>query len=102
MEVHCQRCEECGARAHNNILVREPGERPVVFVRCSVCGALVARYCLESYYEHARGLESSLRSIQGSVESGRRMLSELDAARRDALAGYERVIAALKEGGENS
>jgi RNase P subunit RPR2 len=100
MEVHRQTCQKCGSRKHNNLLVREPGQRPVVFVRCTECEELVARYVLESYYHHGKGLESYLRSVTGSVESGRRMLSEFEETQQEAVAGFQRVMADLTERGK--
>jgi hypothetical protein len=100
MDVHRQTCQNCGSRALHNILVREPGHRVVVFVGCTSCEKLVARYALESYYHHGKGLESYLRSIQGSVESGRRVLSEFEAAQQDAVDAYARVVKSLRDKGK--
>lgn len=100
MDVHRQTCQNCGSRALHNILVREPGHRTVVFVGCTACDKLVARYGLETYYHHGKGLESYLRSIQGSVESGRRVLSEFEATQQEAVDGYDRVVQALRAQGK--
>lgn len=100
MEVHRQTCQNCGSREHNLALVREPGHGQVVFVRCARCHELVARYGLASYYHHGKGMESYLRSVAGSMESGRRTLADFDAARHDAVEGFERVMTALRERGK--
>ena len=71
-----------------------------VFVGCTACEKLVARYGLETYYHHGKGLESYLRSIQGSVESGSRVLSEFEATQQEAVDGYDRVVKALRAQGK--
>ena len=80
--------------------MREPGHRTVVFVGCTQCEKLVARYALEAYYHHGKGLESYLRSVQGSVESGRRVLSEFEATQQEAVDAYERLVKALRAQGK--
>jgi RNase P subunit RPR2 len=97
MEVHRQTCQECGSRKHNNIVVREPGHRPTVFVRCAECASLVARYGLADYYHHGKGLESYLRSVQGAAESGRRMLEEFEATQHEAVEGFARALDYLNQ-----
>ncbi len=95
MEVHRQTCQACGCRLLHNIIAREPGERTVIFVSCDQCEQLVARYVLDGYYHHGKGIESYLRSVRGSFESGRQMLESFEATARDAQAGYQRVLEAL-------
>ena len=95
MEVHRQTCQVCGSRLLHNIIAREPGEPTVIFVSCAKCEELVARYVLDGYYHHGKGIESYLRSVRGSFESGRRMLEAFEATARDAQAGFRRVVAAL-------
>jgi hypothetical protein len=53
-----------------------------------------------SYYHHGKGLESYLRSVEGAVESGRRMLSEFEEAEHEAVEGYARALSVLKELGK--
>lgn len=96
MELHRQTCQACGSREHQNLLCREPGHADVVYVRCARCGELVARYALSGYYHHGKGVESYLRSVQGPVESGRRILEEFEAARHEALEGFARALHELE------
>jgi hypothetical protein len=81
-----------------NILVRETGQPAAVYVRCHACGELVARYELSGYYHHGKDIESWLRSLGiASVESGRDTLAEFEAIRKQAVEGYEQVLARLDE-----
>ncbi len=69
-----------------------------MFVRCSGCGGLVARYQLRSYYHHGKGLESFARSIGAdAADSGRATLAEFERAREESLSGFERALAQLHE-----
>jgi len=101
MEVHRQTCQACGSRELMNVLVREPGKPQVVYASCRKCNQLVARYQLESYYHHGKGSESWLRS-RGSAaeESGRRMLRLFEAAKEEAVSGFERAMRELEESGK--
>ena len=60
MEVHRQQCQHCGTFDARNILVRETGLPMTIYVRCTQCGELVARYKLSEYYHHGMGVESYL------------------------------------------
>ncbi len=62
MEIHVQQCQKCFSRDVRNILVREDVDS--VFVQCTKCEALVARYILrrEGYFHVGKGYESFLRS----------------------------------------
>ncbi|MGF1469191.1 MAG: hypothetical protein ACFCGT_23955 [Sandaracinaceae bacterium] len=102
MDVHRQRCQRCGSIDVRNLLVRQAGLPQTVYVRCSSCGELVARYVLSDYYHHGRGLESYLRSHGGDfAESGRRIAEELRKAEASALAGYEKALAHLAKAGKD-
>jgi len=102
MEVHRQTCQNCQSRKVQDILVREAGHPTVVYVRCSNCGDLVARYVLRDYYHHGKGLESYLRSHgAGSSESGRDTLDTLHRVKEESLEGYQRAIDWLKEQGKD-
>jgi hypothetical protein len=98
METHRQQCQACQSFNVRNILVRETGRPPAVYVRCIACGELVARYELSSYYHHGKDIDSWLRSRGPvSVESGRDTLAEFEAIRKQAVEGYEQVLARLDE-----
>jgi hypothetical protein len=96
MEIHRQRCQECGSIDLRNIIVRETGQRTLVYARCSKCLELVARYELHAYYHHGKGLQSYLRA-QGAKDagSGREWLSQFKKVQAKALAGYETALAEL-------
>ena len=100
MEVHRQTCQACGSRKLNNIVVREPGRRPAVYARCAECEQLVAVYGLESYYHHGKGLDSYLRSVHGTLESGRRVLAEFEAAQKEAVEGFASAMGVLQQQGK--
>jgi hypothetical protein len=101
MDVHRQTCQACGSREVKNILVRVAGQPQTVFVRCSRCESLVARYKLRDYYHHGKGIESYLRSKGGSAgESGRHVLEEYKRVADEAAAGYRVALEKLKEAGK--
>ena len=64
MEVHIQKCQNCGSRDMRNVLVRD--EQQKVFAQCRLCDKLVARYILSNggYYHAGKEFESFLRSIE--------------------------------------
>lgn len=95
MEVHRQTCQACGGRALHNLIAREAGKRTVIYVACGQCEQLVARYVLDGYYHHGKGIESYLRSVRGSFESGRRMLDSFKSTAQDAEGGFGRVLEEL-------
>jgi hypothetical protein len=102
METHRQRCQVCQSLQMRNILVREPGEPTVIYARCGECGELVARYRLEDYYHHGKGIESYLRSHGGAAaESGRRIMKEFQEVEAQALAGFAAAIAQLQQQGKD-
>lgn len=72
-----------------------------VFVKCSSCAALVARYELSAYYHHGKGFESWLRSFAGAAESGRALTGKFEAVKRDALQQFDEVLAILKALGKD-
>ena len=95
MQVSRQTCQQCGSIEVRNILVREPGQPTVVFVRCVGCRELVAWYQLSGYYHHGKGIESYLKAHgHASGDSARAWLKEFNETKNQALEGYE---AALKE-----
>lgn len=101
MEVHRQTCQSCGSKDVRNILVREPGRAQMVFVRCSNCHSLVARYRLSDYYHHGKGIESYLRSKGGGFgDSGRRELKQFGEIQEEAEEGYRKALESLEEEGK--
>lgn len=101
MEVHRQQCQDCGGYDVKNILVREENLPTVIYVRCSSCGDLVARYELSDYYHHGRGVESFLRARMATVEeSGRHMLELFKEAKSKAVEGYHKVLEELERRGK--
>ena len=98
MEVHRQRCQACESIDVRDILVRRQGEPAAVYVRCSNCGKLVARYVLSGYYHHGKGAESFYRSVGTDTgDSGRASLNEFNRIQAEAISGYERALEALRE-----
>ena len=70
----------------------------MVSVRCNDCGEFVARYRLESYYHHGKGIDSYLRSLGASAsESGRSQLDEFRIVQDEATQQLGEVIEALEE-----
>jgi hypothetical protein len=70
----------------------------MVFVRCAKCGELVARYRLQSYYHHGKGVESFLRSQGlGDSDSGREQLEEFRQVKAEALDQFERALQVLRD-----
>ncbi len=101
MEVFRQTCQNCGSRQTKNFLVRESTHRPLIYVACSDCKKLVARYRLSEYYHHGRGIESYLRSRgSNAAESGRQVLDEFKGIQTDSIDGFEAVLEFLKEHGK--
>jgi RNase P subunit RPR2 len=101
MEVHRQQCQSCQSFETRNLLVRQPNESTIVFVRCGHCGDLVARYRLTDYYHHGKDVESFLRSHgAGAMESGRRVLDEFNRAKEESMTGYEKALEYLREHGK--
>jgi len=97
MEVHRQRCQHCGSLDLCNILRRLEGRPTAVFVRCSQCHELVARYELSSYYHHGKGFESWLRSRGKTYgESGRSVLEDFNQVQKQAVEGYHDVLIELE------
>jgi RNase P subunit RPR2 len=101
MEVHRQRCQSCGSLDQHNLLVRQRGHAQTVLVRCAQCGELVARYRLQSYYHHGKGVESYLRSLGSEAcDSGRNQLKQFQQIQYDATGQYEEALKALQEEGK--
>ena len=72
-----------------------------MFVRCTQCGELVARYVLRAYYHHGKGPESFYRSVGSDAsDSGRASLINFRRAKEEALSGYTAALEALREEGK--
>ena len=101
METHRQKCQQCNSTKMCNILVRAPGHSTVIYARCADCKELVAKYSLEDYYHHGKGIESYLRSHGGSeAESGRGIMKSFREAGEDALEGFAAAIENLRQEGK--
>lgn len=99
MELHVQKCQQCGSRNLRNILVREESQK--VYVQCRDCESLVARYILApgGYYHEGKEFESFLRSLErdsGST-SGKDVQQLFDDTRTHARQEYADVVVKLKE-----
>jgi len=102
MEIHRQRCQNCRSLDVRNILVRRQGDPVTVYVRCSGCGELVARYRLSDYYHHGKGAESFFRSIGADAgDSGRASLDSFNRAQEESLQGYREALESLREKGKD-
>lgn len=96
MQVSRQTCQSCGTIDVRNILVREPGQATMVYVRCRQCKSLVASYELSGYYHHGKGIESYLRAHgAAAADSGRQWLDEFQRVQKRAVAGYEAALEQL-------
>ena len=101
MEVHRQRCQACQSLDVRDILVRRQGEPTAVYVRCTNCGELVARYLLRAYYHHGKGAESFYRSVGSDAsDSGRASLNDFNRAKEESLEGYAAALEALRKEGK--
>lgn len=93
MELHIQKCQQCGSRNLRNILSREMEQR--VYVQCRDCEALVARYILTKggYHHTGKGFESFLRSVErdGGFASGRLIQTDYEAMEQDVQDQFEEL-----------
>lgn len=97
MEVHRQQCQNCGSFEVRNILVRDTDVPNIVYVCCTACGELVARYKLSEYYHHGKGADSFIRSLgAAAVESGRNVLEQFKRAQEESIAGYREALKYLE------
>ena len=98
MEIHRQQCQSCGSIDVRNILARDADVPMVVYVRCTQCGQLVARYKLSDYYHHGKGVESFIRSLGATAaESGRNVLDQFKRSQTESVEGYEKALRYLDE-----
>jgi len=97
MEVKRQTCQKCHSIDVRNILVRD-GTHQWVYVRCTNCKELVARYDLKDYYHHGKGIESYLRAHGvSSSDSARAWLDEFNRSQEQAVSGYQEALNMLSE-----
>jgi hypothetical protein len=99
-EVHRQTCQECGCRDMRNYILRQPGKRQAVLVRCLGCDQLVARYELSSYYHHKKGFEAWLRSTAVATESALDLRETFEAVKSEAQAELELCLSELQRQGK--
>ena len=93
MEIHIQKCQNCGSRNVRNVLVRDHQQK--VFVQCRDCDHLVARYVLTTsgYFHAGKGFESFLRSVErdGGFSSGRDLQTWFEELEVETLEEFEQV-----------
>jgi len=96
MDVKRQTCQACQSIDVRNIIVRD-GTDQVIYVRCANCKELVARYQLNDYYHHGKGIESYLRAHGASGgDSGRAWLDAFKKSQKKAITGYEEALHELE------
>lgn len=99
MELHIQKCQNCGSRQLRNILVRNLDQK--VYVQCRACEQLVARYILTpgGYYHEGKEFESFLRSIEleGDPSSAKDLRQLFEDTRINSQQEYHNVLELLKE-----
>lgn len=105
MEVHRQTCQKCGSRKLRNIIARMEGENDKVFVQCTNCKALVARYVIaqRGYYHHGKGFESYLKGLNrgGYFESSKDFQNDFWELQENAVKQFETVLEELKKLGKD-
>lgn|GEM_PF-592912 len=97
MEVHRQRCQDCGGRTFVNIIVRAPGRRQVILVQCHACKELVARYELSGYYHHKKGFESYLKTLSIATESTIDLQESFVKLKEHSPVELQEALAVLEE-----
>ena len=99
MELHIQKCQNCGSRQMKNILVRDETQK--VYVQCQNCHRLVARYILASggYFHAGKEFESFLRSLErdGGIDSGKGLQDQFEQTKSSAEDEFQEVLQRLKE-----
>ena len=96
-----ERCPSCGEiKLYNNFYIRS-GHHMRVYVECSSCGSLVARYIIHAYVDPSFNFVSLLRGLRGGVgESGRKTLDYLKTRGEKATDQFKRVKALLEASNE--
>lgn len=96
MDLHRQRCQACQSLDLHCLLRRDEAHPLTVYVRCAKCDELVARYKVEEYYHHGKGIESWLKAMRpGALESGRNIRLDFEKARDESVAEYADVVEEL-------
>ncbi|ARU55626.1 MAG: hypothetical protein MI864_10240 [Pseudomonadales bacterium] len=100
MELHIQKCQQCGSRNLRNILVNDESQK--VYVQCRDCEQLVARYLVKpaGYFHAGKDYESFVRSLQsaGGLETLGRDIKQLyEETKANAQSEFETVIAATQD-----
>lgn len=97
MDVKRQTCQACNGINLRNIIVRD-GRTHLIYVRCVSCKELVARYVLQDYYHHGKGVESYLRAHGATGgDSGGEWLKAFQKSQLDAVKGYQKALEVLEE-----
>lgn len=99
MELHIQKCQQCGSRKMRNILVRDESQK--VYVQCRDCEGLVARYILAGggYYHAGKEFESFLRSIErdDEITTGRNLNEVFGHVKTSAEQEFDNVIKMMRQ-----
>ena len=100
MELHIQTCQFCGSKEVRNLLARKDGEEDKVYVQCTQCKALVARYIIghRGYYHHGKGFESYLRGLNrgGEVISPKDLREAFQKVEEYCLDEFEKITSQLE------
>ncbi len=100
-----ERCPQCGNDSfYNNFLLQE-GHHARVFVECSKCGVLVARYILHGYIDPHYNYGSTLKMIRNASHYGdsiRNLEEELKPHQERAKTQFTEVKEKLKESPPNT
>ena len=99
MDVHIQKCQNCGSSDMRNILARDSTQR--VFVQCRKCDEFVARYQIApgGYFHNGKDYESFLRTmmLDSGFTSGRDLQSVFEEVSESALKCFERATKKAQE-----
>lgn len=100
MEVHIQKCQECGSDKLKNIIYRESGEPDRIYAQCHDCHMFVASYLIAplGYYHNGKGYESFLRGVHRSGEfmSGRRVKQLYLDRKNEEQTAFDNVTEILR------
>ena len=100
MEIHVQKCQQCGSDKLKNIIYRESGEPDRIYAQCHECQKFVASYVIAplGYYHNGKGYESFLQGVKRSGEfmSGRKVAQLFQDRKDGEQASFDEVIEKLK------
>lgn len=95
-----EHCHKCGCTDLINNVYIEEGEPIQVYVECSKCNELVAKYTVNCYIS-TEGYESLLKSIPSfSYDSGRFVCKRVRYFEEDLLKEFERCKKLIKDSDE--